>query len=148
MVRHRLYAPWVLSLAALAFTAGAVFAGSVGPYTKSDKGYLWDSVQWRNTADSTKATVKLKQCRNIYADGTSDWMDVKVWRNAGLFPPEDQGQKRFYCYDGGSYEMKTWGSGAPNMTGPENFWWEIRDYKGGTGGGNVMDFIYEASWDG
>ena len=143
MKRTRVYAPWLLSLGAFLLTANAVFAGTVGPYTITGSTVGWDWAQWRNTAASTKATVKLKACKD-HSSGAGVWVDVKVWRNAGLFPPENQGQKRFYCSSTSTWTAKTWGSGAPNMTGPENFWWENRGFQSGSS----VDFKYKVSWDG
>jgi hypothetical protein len=139
--------PWGLSILLTIISVTAVSAaGTIGPFATTNANTSWQSQTWRNNSDSTWAKVYAKSCRDEKANGTNDWMTVKVWRNAGLFPPEDQGAKTLYCY-GSSFVYQKWGSGAPNMEGPENFWFKLTDYSGGTGGGNAMDFTYKVEWN-
>ena len=82
--------------------------------------------------DHNATQVRFDTCRDDVANGTSDWVVVRLWRHAGIFPPYQVGNdKTLDCYVS---DTKGWGE----MIGGEDFHWQIRDFSGG-GGGNRLD---------
>lgn len=143
----KLYVPWILSIALLLVLAGSAFAGQSGPYNAINWGYNDKSGWWSHEDGIQWAKVSAKSCRNEINDGTSDWIQVKLLRDAGIFPDENLGIKDLGNCFGSSFVGKTWNDGpGVNLDGPESFRFELWAYKGGSTGGNVMDFTYKSTW--
>jgi hypothetical protein len=145
------WTPWIGSLL-LVITGGVVLAADdtspLGPDTVINWTTSSRSPDWRNKVGSTYARVHAQDCRDEYNNGTSDWIDARMWRHAGLFPPRDFGAKRLSCY-GSTYVYRQWTDSIDlDMTGPEDFHWSLDNYSGGTGSPNAMDFTYKVTWNG
>ncbi len=151
MKASRRWLPWLLSTGLLLITAATALAdGSMGPTTVYNKDRYWDSPSWHLSSGDDQVQISVK-CRD--ESGTNDpgdWVTLRVWRHAGIFPPYSVGEKTFdACRN--SPETKTWlDSESNDMTGPEDFHFQIRgfSYNGGYTGSRLIDLIpYEVNWD-
>lgn len=93
----------------------------------------FNSRTWRDAdLDDATTRVRFDECRDDVANGANDWATVRLWRHAGIFPPYKVGtDKTLACY---VTDTKSWGE----MTGAEDFHWQVLDFSGG-GGSNRLD---------
>ena len=132
--------PWVLSLLLLLLTGATALAtvriSSTNVYNKDR---YWDSPTWRNGSADSTGTITLKCRDESDSNDPNDWVTIRIWRHAGIFPPYSVGDKDFTsCRD--TAKAKTWTS---NMGGAEDFHFQIRAFSanGGYDGSHLIDLI-------
>ncbi len=59
--------------------------------------------------DNASTVIKFWNCRDGAANGSNDWIDIKLEKHNWALPSTNLGTKRFYCY---SYDAKSWGDVA------------------------------------
>lgn len=132
-------APWILSLTLLVVLTGTVLAGSYGPYDMINWDRGRDSGNFNNGSGVNNLEWDGYACRDEINNGTNDWVDIKMWRHQGIFPPQSIGIKRVYCYYS---NYRIWGG----ITGPEWFHFQVVDFSGGGGDNRIDARPYEVKW--
>ncbi len=138
--------PWLLSVVLLLVVTATALGSGTMQSSVYNKDRYWDSPVWRNQSADTYAQIKVK-CRD--ESGTNDpddWVTLRIWRHAGIFPPYSVGDRTFdACRN--SQQTKEWSN---NMGGAEDFHFQIRgfSYNGGYNGDRLIDLIpYTVTWD-